>query len=466
MRIAWESQGEGAPVLLMHGLGYTRRGLGAAARAARAPLPRALVRQPRHRRERDPAGAVHGRGARAATRRRCSTRPGSSARTSSARASAGSPRRRSRPTGPSASTGSCSSCTLAGRRRAPTRCREGTLRLMAEAPSLAPEVALRRFVENARRARHAARRSSTRSTPTGRRTRPTRPAGRRRPARASAWDAGDRLARIAAPTLVVAGTADEVVDPATRSCSPTRIPDARLELLDGAGHLLFWERSRGVRRLWSKGSSDDAAHRRPDAPRPRAHDAGPRRDRGRRPRVDVRRARPRARTSSPRRSSRGSRVSTLTGNTRRARRRLLRVREGGRDPAPDLVAARARRGRLAARRRRARALPRRGRAPRARRGGARARARSRPPLEPPGAAAARRPPEPDDPLLLIYTSGTTGKPKGALLTHANCFWTNLSLRPRDRHRGSTTSCSRCCRSSTAAAGTCSRCSRGGRARAS
>jgi fatty-acyl-CoA synthase len=36
-------------------------------------------------------------------------------------------------------------------------------------------------------------------------------------------------------------------------------------------------------------------------------------------------------------------------------------------------------------------------------------------------------PHDDDPLLLIYTSGTTGKPKGALLTHANCFWTNLSF---------------------------------------
>ena len=39
----------------------------------------------------------------------------------------------------------------------------------------------------------------------------------------------------------------------------------------------------------------------------------------------------------------------------------------------------------------------------------------------------RVPPADDDPLFLIYTSGTTGKPKGAPLTHANCFWTNLSF---------------------------------------
>jgi fatty-acyl-CoA synthase len=37
------------------------------------------------------------------------------------------------------------------------------------------------------------------------------------------------------------------------------------------------------------------------------------------------------------------------------------------------------------------------------------------------------PPRDDDPLLLVYTSGTTGKAKGALLTHANCFWTNLGF---------------------------------------
>jgi fatty-acyl-CoA synthase len=48
------------------------------------------------------------------------------------------------------------------------------------------------------------------------------------------------------------------------------------------------------------------------------------------------------------------------------------------------------------------------------------------PAREPGAGRPEAPRD-DDGLLLIYTSGTTGRPKGAVLTHANCFWTNLGF---------------------------------------
>lgn len=44
-----------------------------------------------------------------------------------------------------------------------------------------------------------------------------------------------------------------------------------------------------------------------------------------------------------------------------------------------------------------------------------------------GDAPVRREVRDSDALLIIFTSGTQGAARGAILTHANCFWTNLAL---------------------------------------
>jgi pimeloyl-ACP methyl ester carboxylesterase len=54
-------------------------------------------------------------------------------------------------------------------------------------------------------------------------------------------DTSARLAGIQAPTLVVHGTADRLLESGNGELVARLIPGARLELLDGAGHMFFWE---------------------------------------------------------------------------------------------------------------------------------------------------------------------------------------------------------------------------------
>jgi len=54
-------------------------------------------------------------------------------------------------------------------------------------------------------------------------------------------DLRGELHTITAPTLVLQGTADNVVDSRNADVLAARIPGARLELFPGAGHLFFWE---------------------------------------------------------------------------------------------------------------------------------------------------------------------------------------------------------------------------------
>jgi pimeloyl-ACP methyl ester carboxylesterase len=115
-----------------------------------------------------------------------------------------------------------------------------TLALMAEAPTLAPAVAVRRFVENALEPEPDA--AVVDRIVAIRTERPPDPAGWA--AQAGIWstfDAWEELPRIEAPTLVVQGEGDVVVDPRNAALLAGRIPGAELRMVPG-GHLFFWNR--------------------------------------------------------------------------------------------------------------------------------------------------------------------------------------------------------------------------------
>lgn len=118
-----------------------------------------------------------------------------------------------------------------------------TMRLMAASRNLSYEEALRRHVENALSARTLEERPELAE----------RIIEHQRPRRfdSSAWYSlaaaggryygGTRQHQIRAPTLVLQGTADTVVDPRNARLLADRIPGARLVLLPDLGHLFFWE---------------------------------------------------------------------------------------------------------------------------------------------------------------------------------------------------------------------------------
>jgi pimeloyl-ACP methyl ester carboxylesterase len=116
---------------------------------------------------------------------------------------------------------------------------EQTVQLFAEAPSLAPEVALRRFVENA----VATRGPVVDELYARRLANPPDPAGWQAQAAAgAAFDGSKRAVAIRQETLVLTGDADNVIDARNSQLLAERIPNARLQVFPGTGHLFFWER--------------------------------------------------------------------------------------------------------------------------------------------------------------------------------------------------------------------------------
>lgn len=120
---------------------------------------------------------------------------------------------------------------------------EPTVRLFAEVPTLSPEAALRRMVENALTDEAvAARPELVQEIYDLRLANPPPLDGWQAQAAAGAtFDAHTRLAGIRAPTLLLHGTADRVVDARNTELLAAAIPAARVNLFPGAGHLFYWE---------------------------------------------------------------------------------------------------------------------------------------------------------------------------------------------------------------------------------
>jgi 3-oxoadipate enol-lactonase len=113
-----------------------------------------------------------------------------------------------------------------------------TVRLLEEAATLAPEVAFKRFIENALGPEPSE--GLVDELLRRRLANPPDPAGWQAQAAAGTTFPGVD-ATIEAPTFVLHGTADNVVDVGNADLLARMIPNARSELFPGAGHLFFWE---------------------------------------------------------------------------------------------------------------------------------------------------------------------------------------------------------------------------------
>ncbi|MGE5690160.1 MAG: alpha/beta fold hydrolase [Pseudomonadota bacterium] len=236
--IAWESRGDGPPLLLIHGLGYARWGWEPVADRL-AERFRVLLFDNRGIGGSDVPPGPYTAGAMAGDAAQVLDEAGVECAHVVGTSLGGMVAQELALARPDRIDRLVLACTTPGGDGAfplPQR----TLELIAEAPSLAPEVALRRFVENA--LADDAPAELVDRIYAHRLEHPPDPAGWAAQAAAGAsFDAWDRVGGIAAPTLVLHGTADGVVDPRNAALLAERIPEARVRLFEGRGHLFFWE---------------------------------------------------------------------------------------------------------------------------------------------------------------------------------------------------------------------------------
>ncbi len=122
---------------------------------------------------------------------------------------------------------------------------EVTVQLLAEAAAMPLEAATRRLVENA--LGKVQDPAIVNRIVSARRAAAQDPAGWAAQAAAGLnYDGAGRFGSISAPTLVLTGTADVVVDPRNSAVLADLIPNSTLHLIPDGGHLLFWELPRVV----------------------------------------------------------------------------------------------------------------------------------------------------------------------------------------------------------------------------
>jgi 3-oxoadipate enol-lactonase len=128
-----------------------------------------------------------------------------------------------------------------GRRTAPMPLK--TAYLLTWAPLMASEERLRGFATNTLGPETLRRRTQVvERLLAHKRAHPqTEQAWRAQAAAGVLFDPDGRQRRITQPTLIIQGTADQVVNPANAELLADLIPDARLTYVHGAGHLPYWE---------------------------------------------------------------------------------------------------------------------------------------------------------------------------------------------------------------------------------
>lgn len=240
-RIAWESEGHGPPLLAIHGLGYTRNGWGPAL-GLLAERFRVIRFDNRGVGESDMPDGPYTAAELAGDALQVLDEAGVELAHVLGTSLGGMVAQELAVAAPERVERLVLACTTAGGAGAfplPQR----TVDLFALFPTMAFEEGLRTMVKNALSDANAESRPDLVDEIYAYRlaNRPPLPGWQAQAAAGASFDGSARLGEISMPTLVLHGTADNVVDHRNAEILAREIPDARLEWFEGCGHLFFWE---------------------------------------------------------------------------------------------------------------------------------------------------------------------------------------------------------------------------------